>query len=659
MNKNVLLLTLIVSIFCTQHSLATKPYTKDAYEKFANRLAKKKKLAEARMNGKRSETNRTPINEDYKDFFEKANELFKEKKHDEAIIYYNKTIGANPQCHQAYFNRGLVFADKGDLDTAQQNYRKAIELFPQYAKAHLMLGEALKKLGKSEEAIVEFEAVLKADPNSFDAHLALGRILSDMHQFEKSIHHFTKAMSIHPNNVQCKLDFANTLNMVNQTERALQMYQELAQDAPKMPTIIYNIAYTLKKLGRVDEAFYYYQKVLDIDPDHVEAHFGLGLSYLTIGDFENGWKEYEWRWKRPRYTERKFSVPQWDGSDLYGKTIMLHAEQGLGDTFQFIRYAKIAKERGGIVVVASQTPLVQLLSECEYIDHVAPLSGPIPPFQVHASLMTLPLILGTTVETVPADIPYLKANAELVETWKQELSGDKNFKIGICWQGNPNYSTPFLRNAVAAKSVQLIDFEPISQIPGVSLYCLQKTTGENQLKNLPEGFIIHQFGPNFDNEHGRFMDTAAVMKNLDLVLTVDTSIAHLAGGLGVPVWVMLPEPADWRWMYIPNNSPWYPNNMLLFRQPEIGNWQSVMQRIIKELRQEMSRGGFGEQSYQPKDMTHDLLETHKKLRAIKEALLHLEPTDEAFERVIKQAVKLCALRNAISDNIEQSTAQKG
>ncbi|MCK5632480.1 glycosyltransferase family protein [bacterium] len=524
------------------------------------------------------------LNKDFRAYFNQANEFFKQNNIDDAIIYYSKTIAANERCHQAYFNRGYAFEKKGNNKEAQKNYKKSLELNPGYIKARRLFASTLKKEGKLNQARQEYEIILQSNPNDFESLREIARIFSDMRNFEKAIHYFEKALEVNPENIQCQLDYANTLNMSNSTEEALKWYYKLSKRIPESASLTYNIAYTLKKLGRIQEAFEYYDRTLVLNPNHTEGHFGRGVSLLMVENFKEGWEEYEWRWNRKRNNKRTFNKPLWDGSDLHGKTIYLYAEQGLGDTFQFCRLAQEAKDRGGFVIVAVQNPLVTILSSCPFIDRIISLNDPIPHFDTYAPLMSLPLILGLEVKTIPTNIPYIFAKENLIEHWKKQLSSDKNFKIGICWQGNPNYSTPFLRNAVAAKSIDLIQMADIARIEGVSLYCLQKTTGEEQLKNLPDNFNLHIFGPDFDSKtkHGRFMDTAAVMKNLDLIITVDTSIGHIAGGLGVPVWLMLPEPADWRWMLRKFDTPWYPN-VRMFRQPKPDDWASVIQEMVYEL----------------------------------------------------------------------------
>ena len=387
-----------------------------------------------------------------------------------------------------------------------------------------------------------------------------------------------------------KFELANVYNIINNLDESLAIYQELDHQLPNNPSILYNIAFTYKKFGDLPKALPYYNKVLEIDPNHSEALFSRGLAYLVIGDFESGWHGYEWRYSRPSQGSlRTYSQPRWDGSDLNGKTILIHAEQGLGDTFQFIRYAQLVKEKNGTVIVAVQKPLVTLMKRCKGIDQIISLDDTPPHFDVHSPLLSLPYVLKTRLDTVPNEIPYLYSDEKLIAEWKEKLASDKNFKIGICWQGNDNYATPMLRTTVAQKSVHPKEFEPICQVPGVSIYSLQKMTGTDQLKEIPSTMHIKTFDGDFDQSHGRFMDTAAVIKNLDLIITVDTSISHLASGLGTPTWILLPNPADWRWMIDRDDSPWYPNITRLFKQPTPGDWKSMIYEVAVELRKHIGK----------------------------------------------------------------------
>jgi hypothetical protein len=296
-----------------------------------------------------------------------------------------------------------------------------------------------------------------------------------------------------------------------------------------------------------------------------------------MGDYERGWPEYEWRWKHKRAPKRAFHEPLWDGSDLHGRTILLTAEQGLGDMLQFIRYAPMVKDRGGTVVLACPAIMLPVLSRCRGIDRFVSEGEPLPAFDVQAPLMSLPAIFKTTLATIPACVPYVFCDPGLVERWQRELSRWDVFKVGIAWQGNPFHRWGHHR------SFGLAPLASLARLDGVRLFSLQRVHGLNELEVSVSQLPIETFGPEFDVSSGAFMDTMAVMRQLDLVVTPDTALAHLAGALGVPVWIPLSVIADWRWMVGRSDSPWYPT-MRLFRQTELGNWLPVFEQIVAELR---------------------------------------------------------------------------
>jgi len=275
-----------------------------------------------------------------------------------------------------------------------------------------------------------------------------------------------------------------------------------------------------------------------------------------------------------------FRQPLWDGADLQERTILLYAEQGLGDTLQFIRYARLVKVRGATVLVSCQEPLARLLGTCAGIDRLGPFGAKMPPFDVQAPLLSLPRILGTTLATVPADIPYLFADEQLVAHWRRELSPVEAFKIGIGWQGNPKY------RGDRQRSIPLAQFAPLARLDGVQLFSLQKGPGTEQLHQGAGGFPVTDLG----SRAGDFMDAAAVIRSLDLIMTADTALAHLAGALGVPVWVALPFAPEWRWLLQREDSPWYPT-MRLFRQTEPGQWQGVFERMARAVGKMLAAGG--------------------------------------------------------------------
>jgi tetratricopeptide (TPR) repeat protein len=516
--------------------------------------------------------------------------LFDKKQYKEAIELYKKAISQQENSPALWCKLGQAHFADGNHHEAIKSFTQALSLDPVYHNALAPLARAYERindLARSEETWIR---IIIHDSFNREALTEIGRLLCDQQRFDESLNYLEIIRSKHPDDTIILFQLANTLNTANKTEESLVIYEYLLTKHPNSSAITYNTAYTLKKLGRVLESLPLYEKTLQLDPEHVEAHFSRGLAYLAIGDFERGWEEYEWRWKRDtqRMNERRFSQPLWDGSDLNGKTILLHAEQGLGDTFQFIRFAKVAHDKGGIVIAAVQNPVVDILALCPYIDRVISLNTALPHFDVHAPLMSVPYILKINEATVPHEIPYLYAHAKLEKEWKEKIAHDRNFKVGICWQGNANYSTPFLRAVVAAKSIKLNQFEPLFNVPGVTIYNLQKVTGEEQLKDIPAAWNFVSFGDDFDNAHGRFMDTAALIKNLDLVISVDTGLAHIAAALGTEVWTFLPNPADWRWMLDRTDTPWYPN-MTLFRQATCGDWNAVMHEIATRLEERIKQ----------------------------------------------------------------------
>jgi len=358
-------------------------------------------------------------------------------------------------------------------------------------------------------------------------------------------------------------------------------------------SFLYKYAHTLKDGQCTQQAIKQYKNILALDPSVALAHLDLGFCYLSLGDFQNGWLELFWRSPQikqfPRVTISNF--------DFSGKTVLIRAEWGMGDMIQFIRFADSLRQRGATVILQAYPALVKLLQSCTCIDAVFPVGEAFPEHDIQIPLMSLMEVAEASLENLPT-AAYLQADPELVEFWEKKLedaiffawfdpssplaSPDRQaFNIGVCWSGRGGQEIhPKIR-----KNIPLKLLKTLSEIPGVKFYSLQKENDEDQLadKNW-----IETFGPDFDDTHGRFMDTAAVMKHLDLVLTVDTSIAHLAGALGVPVWIMLPYTADWRWMQNRNDSPWYPTARL-FRQTEPGNWNSVVTQIEGALQEKLAK----------------------------------------------------------------------
>ena len=316
---------------------------------------------------------------------------------------------------------------------------------------------------------------------------------------------------------------------------------------------------------------------MDIQPDFPDAHRNRASAYLLRGDFDLGWAEYEWRFTEDDIPHPSFSQPLWDGSELHGKTILLHAEQGLGDTLQFIRYAALVKQRCGRVVVECQSPIMRLVATVAGIDHLVARGADLPSFDAQIPLLSLPRVFRTSVATIPADIPYMHAEPPLVECWRQELGHIQGLKVGIAWQGNRHYHHDEKR------SIPLKNFEPLGRVAGVHFISLQKGWGSEQLRDVAARWPVIDLEARLGSDAESFANIAAVMKHLDLVITCDTAIGHLAGALGVPVWVALPFAPDWRWLIKREDSPWYPT-LRLFRQSRIGAWGDVIDLMAVELK---------------------------------------------------------------------------
>jgi len=509
-------------------------------------------------------------------------QLFRQKKDAKAQHHFTKALECNGSCAQAHFNLGLIAVNKKDINTALKHFAQAVSINPRYEKAYGFLGSLHHKKNNLDDALYNYTKAAAINSNNFETQIGTARVLRAAEKIDQALTSYNKAVALRPHDINALFEYSYLLTTEGQFELAIDQYKKILELDPNCADVLCNTAHTYRYMGEAEKAIPYYQKALKRYPEQAPIHYGLGEAYLTTGNFEDGWQEFNWRWRRAADT-RKFGEKQWDGSDPKGKTIILRAEYGQGDTLQFVRYAQLLKERGATVIVEAQHTLVSLLSLCPYIDKVIVVNDPVgllPEHDAQIPLMSMPHVFKTTLDTVPTNIPYIEASPALIETWKEQLAPDTNFKIGICWAGSPYYES--FKSSRSRKSVPLELFAQLAQLSGVTVYSLQKMNDTEQLNNLPRHITIHDFGPNFDMDNGRFMDTAAVIQNLDLVITVDTSIAHLAGALGKPVFVMLPFVSDWRWMRDRNDSPWYPT-MRLFRQQTPGDWHSVMQEIISAL----------------------------------------------------------------------------
>jgi tetratricopeptide (TPR) repeat protein len=494
---------------------------------------------------------------------------------------YVQIVRANPAHAEAHCNLGLALAGQGKLNEAVHHFRQAVHLQPNFTAAHNNLGTALRSQGHWKEAIQCFQQALKLDPRFGDAHYNLGNALKDRGQLEEAVDHYHQALRLNPNNANIYNNLGTVLQNQRKLDEAVSHYQQALQINPNHAEAHRNLGTTLQAQGKLAPALEHYQKAIRIRPEFAEPRHDLALLQLLLGDFERGWPEYEWRFRVPGLGRpRHFSQPLWDGAALDHQTVLLHAEQGLGDTMQFVRYLPLVKRSRGKVIVECQPSLLPLLGNAAGMDRLVARGSPLPPFDCHAPLLSLPRILNTSATNVPGPVPYLHADATLIEHWNRPMSDLRldngrrmsHFLVGIAWQGNPAFRGDHQR------SIPLSHFAGLASADGVRLVSLQKGPGTEQLT----GNHIKRIA-NLDDAAGPFMDTAAIMMHLDLVICSDSAVAHLAGALGVPVWLALPLVPDWRWLLSREDSPWYPT-MRLFRQTRAGRCDEVFARIAEELK---------------------------------------------------------------------------
>ncbi len=465
----------------------------------------------------------------------------------------------------------------GMLDEAARHYREAIRLKADHVDAHLELGRTLITRGRIDEAGEMLEAGLQHAPDDLDLLSELVQVRTQQRRFADAAALATLMTTIEPHAPSAHVERGYALLELGRFDEAIAAMETATRLAPHVPAHRYAHAVVLNMMGRAEESAALSRTLLlrhPDDPNTPHVRFNLAVSLLKAGDYENGWPAYEARWQdTTQFPRRPFRQPEWDGRPLRGRRILIYSEQGLGDKLQFIRYAALVKQRGGYVIIVCQKDLCPLLATCPGVDEAIPAGEVVPRFDVHASLMSLPAILGTTLTTVPAQVPYLFPDEGAVSRWRKRLGGDAVFKIGVVWQGNKNHDMD------AHRSFALQKLAPLARVPGVKLYSLQKGAGSEQMAAVD--FAVHDLGDDLDRG-GMFVDTTAIMKSLDLVVAPDSSLAHLAGALGVPIWLAVSVMSDFRWLLERHDTPWYPS-MRLFRQEKLDAWTPVFERMATAL----------------------------------------------------------------------------
>jgi hypothetical protein len=490
-----------------------------------------------------------------------------------AVASYEKAISLEPDFADAYYNRGNALKELKQFNVALASYDKAISLKPNFAEAYLNRGIALEELGQLDVAVANYEKAIGINPDYADAYYNRGNALRELNQFDAAVASFNDAIDLKPDFPDAYYNRGNVLQDLREWGAAVESFDKAISLKPDFAQAFCNRGIALQDLNQLDSAVTSFDKAIILNSDLADAYWNKSLSLLRSGIFMKGWELYEWRWsiKKTLEFKRNFPQPLWLGEEpLSGKTILLHAEQGLGDTIQFCRYAKLVSEMGAKVVLEVQKPLVQLLKDLSGVSSLIAKGDSLPEFDFHCPLLSLPLAFKTDLKSMPHADSYLAAEPQRVTHWRERLKGDK-FKIGIGWQGSRGTKID------VGRSFDLMQFDKIARLHNVQLISLQKGYGAEQLKNLPQGMEVMDLGDELDAD-GAFLDTAAVMMNLDLVITSDTALTHLGGALGVKTWVALKYVPDWRWMLDRADSPWYPS-VTLYRQQRVDDWTSVFDQM--------------------------------------------------------------------------------
>ncbi len=504
-------------------------------------------------------------------YFNLANLLVRRKRLNEAVGAFHKTLRLKPDCAAAYNNLGAVLSDLSAFKECERCYRRALYLNPGFAEAHNNLGILLTKLGRTGEAERCLREACKRKPCFPEAFNNLGDLLRICGRPEEAEACCREALRLRPDYPSAQLNLGNALRESGQFNLAESCYLAALQSNPSWAEANNNLSSLLFDLGRPEEAIPRYRTALSEKPDYPDAHANLAITLLLAGQFEEGWQEYEWRWKQDKNKPhvRPFRQPLWKGEDTGDRVLLLHAEQGLGDTLQFCRFVpEIAASRR--VILEVQPPLVSLLAGLPGIERIVPLGEPLPSFDLHCPLLSIPRVLGTVLESIPAQVPYLLADPRRVAIWRRRVQELDGLRVGLVWAGNQTMA------ADRRRSIPLDQFFPLADLEGVHFVSLQKGPVAGQ--SLPPDLVLHDW----TEDLGDFGNTAALVEALDLVISVDTAVVHLAGALGRPVWLLNRFDRCWRWLLNRDDSPWYPT-LRQFRQSQPGDWQSVLRTVRAEL----------------------------------------------------------------------------
>ena len=552
-----------------EQACSLKPDYTEAHNNLGTALLRQSKLDAAAARFERAISLRPDYAEAHNNL---GSVLWRQGRLDDATARFNHAIALRPDYAEAHNNLGIVLAQQSKFDPALQQFERAIALRTGYAEAHNNLGNVLSSLGNLERAVTHYERALAIRPNYIEVHSNLGNVLWKQGKLDEAAAHSEHALALKPDYAEAHNNLGNVLLSRGKLDEAKARFEQALALKPDYAEAHNNLGDSLIRQGKVDEAQARFEQALALKPDLSEAELGLATCCLVKGDYERGWPAYEARLRRPGHLP-PLKLPRWTGQDLAGRSLLLLTEQGFGDTIHFVRYARLLKERGAGSCwrVRPHSPAclhrVPICTSCLSWDRPKKCRAA----DYYLPLLSAPGALGTTAATIPGDVPYLAADAELTERWRRELAGIDGFKIAIVWQGSRGYSLDRQR------SIPLAQFAPLARLPGVRLLGLQKGFGTEQIAQVD--FPVLDLSNRLDEETGPFMDTAAVLRSVDLVVAPDTAIAQLAGAL---------RRADLACAFLfgrlarglreEESSLWYPTARL-FRQAALGEWPSVFERM--------------------------------------------------------------------------------
>ena len=516
--------------------------------------------------------------------------LLQTKRGQSAGAMLKRAVEIEPCRASHHVNLAECFRRSGQYESAIAALRRAVEISPELSVAYNNLGIALVESGESEAAISSYDRAIALQPDYAEAHANLANALSDAHQYDAALAAADRAIALRPGFAAGHNSRGVSLAALARFDEAVIAYERAISLDPAYADAYSNLGNSLAQIGDHAKALVALATSVQIDPSAVQPHWNYAVELLRAGNLEQGWAEYEWRWKkqdkfprpRQRFHPARFQGAHWAGEPIAGRTILLHAEQGFGDAIHFVRYAPLVAAMGAKVVIESHDELRRLFESIPGVEQVIARGAPLPAVDAHCPFMSLPLALRTEVNTIPGATPYLHAAPDAIAQWAERLAAlepkpaatdppGRLLRVGLCWAGSPKHSDD------ADRSISLSMLAPLAD-SHVTFVSLQKGPARDQAAHVPAAMRLIDVTDDLVD----FADSAALIENLDLVITVDTAVAHLAGALGKPVWVMMRRVADWRWLINRRDTPWYPT-MRLFRQTSRGDWGPVVAGVAREL----------------------------------------------------------------------------